>query len=100
MSIYGNLRYDIHGRRRRELPSSKIEHKARPIGEVDTTVSKSAENHRERYPSGDCFGRTTSKKEENRYTGSYIKGIATMHKSNSVPVGNADPKEFATMRRT
>tara|TARA_A100001011_G_scaffold319376_1_gene339418 strand:- start:4152 stop:4568 length:417 start_codon:yes stop_codon:yes gene_type:complete len=34
------------------------------------------------------------------YTGDYIVGIATMHKSNSVPVGRkTDPKEFATMRR-
>lgn len=101
MSIYGNLRYDVHGNKRRELPSSKIDIKPRPIGEQDTTISKSAEGHRDRYPSGDCFGRETAKKEENVYTGSYIKGIATMHKSNSVPVGSTtDPKEFATMRRS
>ena len=34
------------------------------------------------------------------YTGDYIVGIATMHKSNLVPVGRkTDPKDFSTMRR-
>ena len=35
------------------------------------------------------------------YTGDYIVGIATMHKSNMVPVGRGDdPKEYAKMRRS
>jgi hypothetical protein len=34
------------------------------------------------------------------YTGDYIIGIATMHKSNLVPVGRGDnPVDYATMRR-
>lgn len=34
------------------------------------------------------------------YSGDYIVGIATMHKSNMVPVGKGqDPKEYAKMRR-
>ena len=34
------------------------------------------------------------------YTGEYIVGIATMHKSNLVPVGRkTDLKDFSTMRR-
>lgn len=41
-----------------------------------------------------------TKKESPVYTGDYIVGIATMHKSNLVPVGRGDdPKHFATMRR-
>jgi hypothetical protein len=41
-----------------------------------------------------------SKKESPKYTGDYIIGIATMHKSNLVPVGRgSDPKEYAQMRR-
>jgi hypothetical protein len=40
------------------------------------------------------------KKQANEYTGSYITGIAQMHKSNSVPVGRGtDPKIYAQMRR-
>ena len=41
-----------------------------------------------------------TKKESPVYSGDYIIGIATMHKSNLVPVGRGDdPKHFATMRR-
>ena len=56
-------------------------------------------NHREKYPSGDGIG-TTYARKENVYTGTLIKGIATMHKSNAVPV--IDQKqaiEIANMRR-
>ena len=41
-----------------------------------------------------------SKPERPEYTGDYIVGIATMHKSNPVPVGRDDnPKDYSTMRR-
>jgi hypothetical protein len=41
-----------------------------------------------------------AKKESQKYTGDYIIGIATMHKSNLVPVGRGDnPEEYAKMRR-
>ena len=41
-----------------------------------------------------------TKKESQKYTGDYIVGIATMHKSNLVPVGRGDnPTDYATMRR-
>jgi hypothetical protein len=46
--------------------------------------------------SGSC-----TKKEQQQYTGTYIMGIATMHKSNLVPVGRGDnPVDYATMRRS
>lgn len=42
----------------------------------------------------------TNKREGNTYTGNFIVGIATMHKSNFVPVTrNQDGKDYATMRR-
>ena len=53
------------------------------------------------YPShtGSSTG-TTARKERQEYTGDYITGLATMHKSNIVPVGRGDdPKNYATMRR-
>ena len=56
-------------------------------------------NHREKYPSGDGIG-TTYARKENVYTGTLIKGIATMHKSNAVPIMNDEQAiEVATMRR-
>lgn len=43
---------------------------------------------------------STARPERKEYSGDYIIGIATMHKSNLVPVGRgSDPKDYATMRR-
>ena len=41
-----------------------------------------------------------SKQQEKQYTGELISGVATMHKSNAVPVMNNDQaKDLASMRR-
>jgi len=43
----------------------------------------------------------TPKKESLKYTGTLIKGIATMHKSNAVPIINKQQaKDIANMRRS
>lgn len=56
-------------------------------------------DHRERYKSIDSGGMTFAKKP-NEYTGTLIRGIATMHKSNAVPVINQDQmEEISRMRR-
>lgn len=56
------------------------------------------------YPSlktSDAIPGACAKKESQKYSGDYIVGIATMHKSNLVPVGRGDdPKEYSTMRRS
>jgi hypothetical protein len=40
------------------------------------------------------------KARENTYSGEYIVGLATLHKSNTVPVGRGDnPEIYAKMRR-
>lgn len=42
-----------------------------------------------------------AKKQANVYTGDYIMGIATMHKSNAVPITSREQAvESATMRRS
>lgn len=55
------------------------------------------------YPSFNAFtnnSAATAKAETKEYSGDYITGLATMHKSNIVPVGKGDdPKDYATMRR-
>jgi hypothetical protein len=56
-------------------------------------------NHREKYPSGDGIGTTYARKEK-VYTGTLVKGISTLHKSNAVPViNNEQILEIAKMRR-
>lgn len=48
---------------------------------------------------GDGIG-VALKKESQKYTGTLIKGIATMHKSNAVPVINREQAvEISNMRR-
>jgi hypothetical protein len=56
-------------------------------------------NHRELYPSQIDTGVTFAKKP-NVYTGDKLLGIATMHKSNIVPVfSKEDAEEISRMRR-
>lgn len=56
-------------------------------------------DHREKYPSGDGIGVNYSRKEK-VYTGTLIKGISVLHKSNAVPVINDEQiLEIAKMRR-
>ena len=56
-------------------------------------------DHRKKYPSQNEIG-VTFAKTPNTYTGDKLIGIATMHKSNSVPVFNhEDAIEIARMRR-
>ena len=57
----------------------------------------------ETIPSFNAFttnSNATAKAATKEYSGDYITGLATMHKSNIVPVGrDDDPKNYATMRR-
>ena len=52
-------------------------------------------------PSGDSFSEFNGgTRKENNYTGDRLLGIATMHKSNSVPVfRKQDAEDIAKMRR-
>ena len=54
----------------------------------------------ETIPSKVTPGGSTAKKESTRYTGTLIVGIATMHKSNAVPILNQQEAiEVSSMRR-
>ena len=57
----------------------------------------------ESYPSlqtSDVICKIAPRKETPKYTGTYIRGIAVMHKSNLVPVSRGDnPEIYAKMRR-
>jgi len=51
-------------------------------------------------PSRESIGGVAPKKESMKYTGTLIKGIATMHKSNAVPIINdKEAKDISSMRR-
>jgi hypothetical protein len=51
-------------------------------------------------PSGDTYDSFVAPKREMKYTGDKLLGIATMHKSNAVPVfRKEDAEDIARMRR-
>jgi len=63
-------------------------------------LSIPAERNVRQYPSLDTGHGNATKAAPQVYTGDKIVGIATMHKSNMVPVfSNNEAKEIATMRR-
>jgi hypothetical protein len=64
---------------------------------VATSATTVEEHH---IPSKVTPGGSTAKKESTRYTGTLIVGIATMHKSNAVPILNQQEAiEVSSMRR-
>jgi hypothetical protein len=86
----------LHGRVKIEKP------KFVPLQVKDDPVMNRIRQHKELYPSGNGFGSasSTAKKEPQKYTGTLIKGIATMHKSNAVPVIDSKQAiEISQMRR-
>ena len=51
-------------------------------------------------PSHSTPGGSTARRDAIRYTGTLIKGIGTMHKSNAVPIiDESQAKDIASMRR-
>ena len=120
MIIKGSLGYDQYGRKRKKTSkrrsSSGLGHHSFTVATRDhaphaSPVLEQARLHREKYPSlmeqqmksgtYKADGDGMRKKEPMKYTGDLIQGIATMHKSNAVPVmkGTDQAKDIARMRR-
>lgn len=104
MMYTDTLKYDQSGRRRRQKA---------PTGEVFTKYKttfqpmvRATEPYRRdagvQYKSADMTKATAqaARNEPQKYTGTLIKGIATMHKSNAVPIINSEEAtDIARMRR-
>jgi len=102
MFIHNYAKYDPSGRKRKAVkPKGEIYAKYtpppfRPIETKNSTKRVSYADQRlaeyKQYPSRDDFaGRSHGvgdKVESKKYTGDFVIGIATMHKSNAVPVTN------------
>lgn len=90
LNEYINYRYGRTGKVTTSLSAIRNDRDAQPLYRREETVVKS-------HNSGAMVARGT---EERKYTGTLIKGVATMHKSNAVPVFNDEQyKDVATMRR-
>ena len=85
--FYGSLNYTTTGRKKRRLSVKK---KSPNTFTTITTKPKTyADVRREidiQYPSRDDSIGSTARREPQQYTGTLVRGIATMHKSNAVPV--------------
>lgn len=77
-----------------KIPSSK-----KPFQEYQPAQGYRRET--QHIPSAGMGIGVATKKESQRYTGDLIAGIATMHKSNAVPVmkGTKEAEDIANMRR-
>lgn len=64
------------------------------------SLGKTARRETPKIPSLDTGYHDCTKKETPKYTGTAMKGIGTMHKSNSVPIfSDEEAVAIATMRR-
>ena len=67
---------------------------------VSTKVFVRGADHRDKYPSRDDGCGVAAKQDSPKYTGTLVKGIATMHKSNAVPViDQQQAEDISRMRR-
>jgi hypothetical protein len=100
MIIHTNSKYDLNGRKRKPkkvkgeiygkyVPPKFQEYKPKP------SIAQERASETKRYAS--CVAAPAKargdSRESPRYTGNYVIGIATLHKSNAVPVTN---KKYAT----
>lgn len=112
----GSLRYDIHGRKRKTTALKKaskpkfafkpMEKKPNQLEELRRQQASQYKSLMEEAIKNGTFNSTSdgkgTAKETLKYTGNLIVGIATMHKSNAVPVmkGTNQAEEIAKMRRS
>ena len=110
--IHGSMTHTPSGRKIKKVkPKGEVYGKYqppafRPIESTKPTrILSYAEQRRQesnQYPSRSDFATpdSCSKPERKEYTGTLVKGIGTMHKSNAIPViDEQQMKELASMRR-
>ena len=95
--FYGSLRHDVSGRKKRSYAR-----KTKTITRGSVHVSQRANYRRSipEYPSSPDTVGIAARVEPQQYTGTLVKGIGTMHKSNAVPIIDEEQmKDIARMRR-
>ena len=99
LNLGNSLNYTSSGRKRHKLPAKKAAPKRKFEPYVPkTTYVRETPN----YPSVSAApsADSCSKPTRTKYTGTLVKGIATMHKSNAVPIINdQEAKDISNMRR-
>jgi hypothetical protein len=81
-------------------PPKKSINRASSLSESGYSLSVPADRSSKQYPSRDTGVGSTALRAPNVYTGTAMLGVATMHKSNSVPVfSSQEAVEISSMRR-
>ncbi len=95
--FYGSLRHDVTGRKKRNYARKT---KTSPRGSIHVSQRANFRRSVPEYPSCPDTAGVAPRVESPRYTGTLVRGISTMHKSNAVPVINEEEmKDIARMRR-
>ena len=96
--IHGSMRHTSSGRKKSY--NAWTTKKRKPVEFKEFRPSYSYRGDDIRIPSNDSGGGSTAKSDRPVYTGTLVKGIGTMHKSNAVPViDEQQMKDLASMRR-
>lgn len=99
---YYSLTHDASGRKiKKRNPTGEVFAKyKKPMNGVNKMPSYSYRGMDAQYVSREATVYSCHKTESPKYTGTLVKGISTMHKSNAVPIINKEEaKEHASMRR-
>ena len=100
--IHGSMTHDFTGRRRKSQKArgpvlKKYTPPASALNRATPNFRRDAEVE---YKSVDSGGIDTAPIEKKTYTGTLVKGLATMHKSNCVPIIDQEQAtDIANMRR-
>ena len=94
--VYGSIRHTTSGRIKKKV-QRRVKRVMRAVS-VDST--EPYRRSTPEYPSSSDTVGVAARVESPRYTGTLVKGIGTMHKSNAVPIINEEEmKDIARMRR-
>lgn len=99
---YYSLTHDMNGRKiKKSKPKGEVYSKyKKPMNGVNKMPTYAYRGMSTQYASSDSTAYECHKVESPKYTGTLVKGISTMHKSNAVPIINEEEaKEHASMRR-
>lgn len=96
--IHGSMRHTTTGRKKSYNAWGKPKKKVfASTTSIPSYTYRGSDVH---IPSNDSMAGSTAKVESPKYTGTLVKGIGTMHKSNAVPViDQQQMKDLASMRR-
>ena len=94
--IYGSLRHTTSGRAKKKVQKGT----KRVIRTISANSTQSYRRETRSYPSSTSTAGVAARVESPRYTGTLVKGIGTMHKSNAIPIIDEEQmKDLASMRR-